>query len=97
MCRTCLPVFHPLDSFGSTPRESAGSRANLDAGVTSMISGLLATCELLQYDLLETHGVSLRIGPAGQLIVLLVRDNSIAADHGSSIILYFFQTILMMC
>jgi hypothetical protein len=47
-----------------------------------MISGLLATCELLQYGLLETHGVSLRIGPAGQLIVLSIRDQSIAAAHG---------------
>ena len=75
-------VSFPSDSLGHTPRESLHHRSCVDIHVTFMISGLLTTCELLQYDLLESHGLSLRIGPAGQLIVIRVSNDSIAAAHG---------------
>jgi hypothetical protein len=75
-------VFSPSDSLGHTPRESLHHRSCMDIHVTFMISGLLTTCELLLYDLLESHGLSLRIGPAGQLIVIRVSNDSIAAAHG---------------
>jgi hypothetical protein len=66
-----VSIFFP-DSHGHTPRESA----------FRLVSGLLSTCEILQYDIFETYGVSLRIFTAGQLLVLQVSDKSIAANYG---------------
>ena len=74
--------FAPSDNLGHTPSKSMLHRAVADPAVTKHISSVLAACEFLQYDVLETHGVSLRLGPAAQLIVLQVSDNSIAATHG---------------
>ena len=76
--------YHFPDALGHTPSESASHRAVSDRVSSKLISGLLAACELLQYDIFETHGVSLRIAPAGQLFVLQVSENSIAATHGSA-------------
>ena len=70
------------DSIGHTPSASAFHRAVADTTATKLISRLLATCEVLRYDLFATHGASLQIGPAGQLVVLKVSDDSIADSHG---------------
>jgi hypothetical protein len=58
------------DSIGHTPSASAFHRAVADTTATKLISRLLATCEVLRYDLFATHGASLQIVPAGQLVVL---------------------------
>ena len=76
-----ISIFFP-DSHGHTPRESAFRRVVVDASGLSLVSGLLSTCEILQYDIFETYGVSLRIFTAGQLLVLQVSDKSIAANYG---------------
>lgn len=72
------------DSLGHTPNASVFHRAVAGADASKLISRLLATCEVLQHDVFLSHGISFRIGAAGQLVVLQVSDNSIAAAHGWS-------------
>ena len=76
------PALPPSDHLGHTPSKSMRSRAVADPGFANHISHLLAACEFLLYDVLDTHGVSLRPSSTGQLRVLQVLDNSIAATQG---------------
>ena len=71
-----------LDSIGHTPSLSAFHRAVADTTAIKLISRLLVTCEVLRHEVFLTHGASFQIAPAGQLLVLQVSDNSIAAAHG---------------